>query len=92
MLTESFERVQTGVRLEKRLMKVLKGLAEYHDVPLCELMEIMFLKALEGDCSHISGTGCREQIEKLKEVYGLDYTFDDYLKTYGRPESEAQDE
>ena len=26
------ERVQTGMRLEKRLLKVLKAMAEYHDM------------------------------------------------------------
>ena len=82
--TSDLERVQTGVRIEKRLLKVLKGLAEYHDVPLCELMELLFLKALESDCSHISGSGCKEQIEKLKEIYNLDLDLEDYLNNYSR--------
>jgi predicted DNA-binding ribbon-helix-helix protein len=42
------ERVQTGVRLEKRLLKVLKGLAEYHDLSLGDLMEGIVLHAFEG--------------------------------------------
>jgi predicted DNA-binding ribbon-helix-helix protein len=33
------ERVQTGVRLEKRLVKVLKALAEIYDLSLGELLE-----------------------------------------------------
>jgi len=33
------ERVQTGVRMEKRLLKVLKALAEYNDLTLGDLLE-----------------------------------------------------
>jgi predicted DNA-binding ribbon-helix-helix protein len=33
------ERVQTGVRMEKRVLKVLKALAEYHDLSLGDLLE-----------------------------------------------------
>ena len=33
------ERVQTGVRIEKRLLKVMKALAEYHDLTLGDLIE-----------------------------------------------------
>ena len=33
------ERVQTGVRIEKRLLKVLKAFAEYHDLTLGDLLE-----------------------------------------------------
>ena len=33
------ERIQTGVRLEKRLLKVLKGLAEYLDLSLGDLLD-----------------------------------------------------
>src|ERR1051325_3146734 len=44
---KEIERVQTGVRLEKRLLKVLKGLAEYLDLSLGDLLEGMALHALE---------------------------------------------
>ena len=43
------ERVQTGVRMEKRLVKVLKGLAEYHDMSLGDLLEGIVLHAFEGN-------------------------------------------
>ena len=46
--TIAVERVQTGVRLEKRLLKVLKGLAEYHDLTLGDLLEGIVLHAFEG--------------------------------------------
>ena len=44
----AIERVQTGVRIERRMLKVLKGLAEYHEVSLGELLEDIVLHAFEG--------------------------------------------
>lgn len=64
------ERIQTGVRLEKRLLKVLKGLAEYHDLTLGDLLEGIVLHAFEGKCPF------REEslrlIADLKRIYKLD--------------------
>ena len=39
MSSRKIERVQTGVRIEKRLLKVLKGLAEYFDMSVGDLLE-----------------------------------------------------
>ena len=64
------ERVQTGVRMEKRLLKVLKGLAEYHDMTLGDLLEGIVLHAFEGKCAFSSSTLAR--IQDLKKFYGLD--------------------
>ncbi len=64
-------RVQTGVRLEKRLLKVLKALAEYLDMSLGDLLEGIVLSAFEGRSPFVEST--REKIEQLKEVYGMDY-------------------
>ena len=64
------ERVQTGVRLEKRLLKVLKGLAEYLDLSLGDLLEGVVLHAFEGKAPF--GAETRAKIEQLKVVYGLD--------------------
>lgn len=36
---EAVERVQLGVRMEKRMVKVLKGLAEYNGESLGQLLE-----------------------------------------------------
>ena len=66
------ERVQTGVRLEKRLLKVLKGLAEYCDMSLGELIEGMCLHAFEGKQTFEPAT--LAVIADLKKVYGLDWT------------------
>lgn len=65
------ERVQTGVRIEKRLLKVLKGLAEYLDMTLGDLLEGIVLHAFEGE--HHLSAATREKIEQLKAVYGMDY-------------------
>lgn len=64
------ERVQTGVRLEKRLLKVLKGLAEYHDLTLGDLLEGIVLHAFEGKAPF--GAQSRARIADLKRIYGLD--------------------
>src|SRR5262249_32932487 len=48
MVTKSIERVQSGIRIEKRTLKVLKGLAEYHDLSLGDLLEGIVLHAFEG--------------------------------------------
>src|SRR5262249_844292 len=42
------ERIQTGVRMERRMVKVLKALAEYHDLTLGDLLEGIVLHAFEG--------------------------------------------
>ncbi len=66
------ERVQTGVRIEKRMLKVLKALAEYRDVSLGELLEDIVLHAFLG-YSTFAGEKSQAQIAALKEVYGMDY-------------------
>ena len=42
------ERVQTGVRMEKRMLKVLKAVAEQKDMTLGDLLEGIVLHAFEG--------------------------------------------
>jgi hypothetical protein len=69
------ERVQTGVRLEKRLLKVLKALAEYHDLSLGDLIEGVVLHAFEGKTPFSRDT--MEKVRQLKEVYGLDLGAED---------------
>jgi hypothetical protein len=64
------ERVQTGVKIEKRLLKVLKGLAEYHDMTLGDLLEGIVLHAFEGKAPFERST--LERIAQLKKIYGLD--------------------
>lgn len=64
------ERVQTGVKLEKRLLKVLKGLAEIHDMTLGDLLEGIVLHAFEGKAPF--GKDTLEKVAQLKRIYGLD--------------------
>lgn len=64
------ERVQTGVRMEKRLLKVLKGLAEYLDIGLGDLLEGIVLHAFEGKKPF--GPERLRAIRELKRIYGLD--------------------
>jgi len=64
------ERVQTGVRIEKRVLKVLKALAEYHDMPLGDLLEGIVLHAFDGKTPFSSAS--LEKIRELKNFYELD--------------------
>lgn len=64
------ERVQTGVRMEKRLLKVLKALAEYHDLTLGDLLEGIVLHAFDGKCPF--GAPSLQKIKYLKNFYELD--------------------
>jgi hypothetical protein len=64
------ERIQTGVRLEKRLFKVLKALAELKDLSLGDLLEGIVLHAFEGKTPFNAET--LRQIGELRRIYGLD--------------------
>jgi hypothetical protein len=64
------ERVQTGVRIEKRLLKVLKAFAEYHDLTLGDLLEGIVLHAFDGKCPF--NTVSLNRIKELKKFYGLE--------------------
>jgi hypothetical protein len=64
------ERIQTGVRMEKRILKVLKALAEYHDLTLGDLLEGIVLHAFDGKCPF--GAPSLQRIRDLKKFYHLD--------------------
>lgn len=66
------ERVQTGIRVEKRLLKVLKAVAEYCDLTLGDLFEGIVLHAFEGKAPFDAET--LRHIEDLKRIYGLTLT------------------
>jgi predicted DNA-binding ribbon-helix-helix protein len=65
-------RIQTGVRLESRLLKVLKALATELDLSLGDLIEGIVLHAFEGKAPFSSAT--LKKIKALRAVYGLDLT------------------
>jgi hypothetical protein len=71
MTAETFvvERVQTGVRMEKRLLKVLKAFAELHDITLGDLLEGIVLHAFDGKCPFQAES--LRRIKELKRFYGL---------------------
>ena len=64
------ERVQTGIRVERRLLKVLKGIAEYHDMTLGDLLEGVCLHAIEGKAPF--GKETVALAAELKRLYGLE--------------------
>jgi hypothetical protein len=64
------ERVQTGVRMEKRLLKVLKAFAEYKDMTLGDLLEGIVLHAFDGKVPFRPES--LKRIADLKKFYGLE--------------------
>jgi len=66
------ERTQTGVRLEKSLLKVLKGLAEYCDLSLGDLLEGIVLHTFEGKTPFSAET--QSKIADLKKIYQCELT------------------
>ena len=64
------ERVQTGVRMEKRLLKVLKAVAELKEITLGDLLEGIVLHAFEGKLVPFSPQTLKE-IEQFKSIYGM---------------------
>jgi hypothetical protein len=79
------ERVQLGIRMEKSMVKVLKGLAEFNGETLGQLMEKIVLHSfepLEGEEGEWSasphGPKALAAITDLKRVYGMEYTAHDW--------------
>jgi hypothetical protein len=70
-MTINVERTQTGVRIESRMLKVLKALAEYHNITLGDLIEGIVLHSFEGTSPFQGET--LGKIKALKDVYGMDY-------------------
>ncbi len=77
------ERVQTGVRMEKRLLKVLKAFAEYKGMTLGDLLEGIVLHAFDGKAPF--GDQSRRRIAELKKFYGLDLDSRASHQLKGRP-------
>jgi len=65
------ERVQLGVRMEKRMVKVLKAMAEYYDMSLGDLMEGIILHSIEGQSPFTDDA--IKHINQFKEIYGMTY-------------------
>lgn len=80
-------RVQTGVRLESHLLKVLKALAADLELSLGDLLEGIVLHAFEGKAPFSAET--LRKIRMLKSVYGLELTAEDAHKLRERDEHDA---
>jgi len=78
MPAKLIERAQTGVRMEKSLLKVLKGLAEYCNISLGDLLEGIVLHSFDSKPPFSDET--REAIRNLKKVYGCELTAADSHK------------
>ncbi len=76
------QRVQTGVRLEKRLLKILKTLAEYHDITLGDLIEGIVLHVFEGKLPFDQAN--LRRITQLRQFYGLDLSAEASHRLYER--------
>jgi len=68
--TRVVQRVQTGVRLEKHILKVLKAIAEYHEITLGDVIEGIVLHAFEGKPAF--GPEGLERIREFRRIYGLE--------------------
>jgi hypothetical protein len=77
------QRAQTGLRIEARTLKVLKGLAEYLDMSLGDLVEGIVLHVFEGKAPF--GPETLAKIEQLRAVYGLTLTAADAHKLTEQP-------
>ena len=78
MVPTVIKRTQTGVRIESSLLKVLKGLAEYTDLSLGDLLEGIVLHAFEGRAPFSAET--QQVIDQLKVVYGCELSASDSHK------------
>ena len=74
-MAKEVERVQTGIRIEKSTLKVLRALADYLDLTLGDLLEGIVLHAFEGKAPFSAQT--LSQVQKLKGIYGLTVTASD---------------
>jgi hypothetical protein len=77
------ERVQTGVRMEKRILHVLKALADLHEITLGDLLEGIVLHAFEGKSPFSEPSIAK--IRSLKDVFGLDLGAEDSHLLVERP-------
>lgn len=70
------ERVQTGLRIEKKILKILKGMAEYREIGTNEMLELILMHAFENrPC--FTDEGYRA-IQDFKRIYGMVYNVHDY--------------
>lgn len=72
---KTITRVQTGVRIERRILKTLKIIAAHKDLSLGDLLEGIVLHAFDGKAAF--GDETLTMIAEAKKSTGLDLTADD---------------
>jgi hypothetical protein len=92
------ERVQLGVRMEKNMVKVLKGIAEFEGLTLGQLLEKIVLHSFEpvpGDegesCASPFGKRTLAAIGDFKRIYGMDFDMHAFRR-FKEDESEVREE
>lgn len=85
---KNVERIQTGVRIEKRILKVLKAVAQHGDMTLGDLLEGIVLHAFEGKTPFNART--LAVIAEFKRLYGLDLDAEDSHELH-EPEGAAEE-
>lgn len=75
MTAKKVERVQTGVRIEKRVLQVLKAIAARHEIGLGDLIEGIVLHSFEGKPPF--GPETLDFIAQMRAAYGLDLGAED---------------
>lgn len=78
-------RIQTGLRLEKRMVKVLKAVAEYYDMSMSALVEEIVLHAFEGPGAFAFGKPAVKRIREFRRLYGMDYGVHDSPRFAEKP-------
>ena len=76
------ERVQTGVRMEKRILGVCKALADMYGITLGDLLEGIVLHAFEGKPPF--GAEALAKIKALRQAFDLDLVAKDSHKLVER--------
>lgn len=90
MKKRTIQRVQTGVRMEKRMLNMLKALAGALDLTFGDLLEGIVLHAFEGKAPF--GRETLAKIAALREVYGFDLTAEDSHLLVEAPRRRARSE
>lgn len=83
------ERVQTGVRIEKRVLQVLKAVAARHDIGLGDLIEGIVLHSFEGKAPF--GPETLDFIAQMRSAYGLDLSTEDSHRLAEDPAKAPED-
>lgn len=81
------ERVQTGVRIEKRILKVLKAVASHHEISLGDLLEGIVLHSFEGKAPF--GKDTLEFVAAMRVAYKLDLTAADSHRLFEDPPADS---